>query len=611
MSEPSEKNNHVTILDSPELLPEALQAALKPVQTVSDSPIEESKTSGFLGIFGGKNFRPFNDRYWIGDEIGTGGMGLVYLGLDLQLQRQVAIKVIREDRKQSKLNEHRFLREARIASRLRHPGILGIHDFSVDTSGSAYIIMDLIEGKTMEQAIRESFDQDSNRLTLITAFLQVCQAISFAHSNGVVHRDLKPANIMVGDYGMATVLDWGLAKVISSDGFLDIEANEENEGACLQAKVHEWSASSNPIANTLFGTVMGTPHYFSPEQARGQVVDYRADVFSLGGILCHILTGSPPFSGDKLVDVYQQSVSGDISYALGQLDRCGAPIPIVQLAKRCLDPNIDSRPKSAIFLVEVLRDYFESGQRRAEEELVRFFELSLDLFCIANTQGYFCRLNDNFTRALGYTTKELTSQPFIEFVHPDDRPETLSELSRLAMGEPAIQFKNRYRHRDGHYIWLEWTARAIISEGMIYAVARDISERVRFESEKIRMESERLRLSEIVDSASDAIIRKDLNGVIESWNNGAERLLGYTAEEMIGNNIHRIIPIERLDEEDWILERIRQGESIEHFETVRIHKSGELIELSVSVRPNQGPSGSINGSWKIARRITKLGEGRS
>ncbi len=87
MSEPSEKNNHVTILDSPELLPEALQAALKPVQTVSDSPIEESKTSGFLGIFGGKNFRPFNDRYWIGDEIGTGGMGLVYLGLDLQLQR--------------------------------------------------------------------------------------------------------------------------------------------------------------------------------------------------------------------------------------------------------------------------------------------------------------------------------------------------------------------------------------------------------------------------------------------------------------------------------------------------------------------------------------------
>jgi PAS domain S-box-containing protein len=146
---------------------------------------------------------------------------------------------------------------------------------------------------------------------------------------------------------------------------------------------------------------------------------------------------------------------------------------------------------------------------------------------------------------------------------------------------------------------------------MIYAVARDISERVRFESEKIRMESERLRLSEIVDSASDAIIRKDLNGVIESWNNGAERLLGYTAEEMIGNNIHRIIPIERLDEEDWILERIRQGESIEHFETVRMHKSGELIEISVSVRPNQGPSGSINGSWKIARRITKLGEGRS
>jgi PAS domain S-box-containing protein len=221
---------------------------------------------------------------------------------------------------------------------------------------------------------------------------------------------------------------------------------------------------------------------------------------------------------------------------------------------------------------------------------------------ILEETGYVSLIRRNSTFKRGKT-----SQPFIEFVHPDDRSETLSELSRLAMGEPAIQFKNRYRHRDGHYIWLEWTARAIISEGMIYAVARDISERVRFESEKIRMESERLSLSEIVDSASDAIIRKDLNGVIESWNNGAERLLGYTAQEMIGNNIHCIIPFERLDEEDRILERIRQGESIEHFETVRIHKSGELIDISVSIRPNQGPTGSINGSWKIARRITKLG----
>lgn len=607
MCEQSEKNNIITIFDSPERLPEAQQAALKPDQSVSDPPINQSNTSGFLGSFGGKKFRPFNDRYWIGDEIGTGGMGLVYLGWDLQLQRQVAIKVIREDRKQSKLNEYRFLKEARIASRLRHPGILGIHDFSVDTSGSAYIIMDLIQGKTMEQAIRESFDQDSKRLTLIAAFLQVCHAISFAHSNGVVHRDLKPANIMVGDYGMATVLDWGLAKVISSDGFLDIESNEDVEGGYFQAQIHEWSASSNPMANTLFGTVMGTPHYSSPEQARGQVVDYRADVFSLGGILCHILTGSPPFSGDKLIDVHQQSVSGDLSYALGQLDRCGAPFPIVQLAKRCLDPNIDSRPKNASYLVEVLRDYFESGQRRAEEELVRFFELSLDLFCIANTQGFFCRLNDNFTRALGYTTKELTSQPFIDFVHPDDRSGTLSELLKIANGEPAIQFKNRYRHRDGHFIWLEWTARAIISEGVIYAVARDISERVRFESEKIRMESDRLRLSEIVDSASDAIIQKDLDGVIQSWNNGAEQLLGYTAQEMIGNKVHNIIPLERLDEQARILERIRRGESIDHFETVRIHKSGEWIEISISIRPIQDPSGVVTGVWKIARRIAKLG----
>jgi len=102
-------------------------------------------------VVANKTFRPFNERYWIGEQIGTGGMGLVHLGWDLNLQRHVAIKLIRDDRKVDKQVLHRFLREARIASRLRHPGILGIHDFSIESSGLGYIIMDLITGKTMEQ----------------------------------------------------------------------------------------------------------------------------------------------------------------------------------------------------------------------------------------------------------------------------------------------------------------------------------------------------------------------------------------------------------------------------------------------------------------------------
>jgi serine/threonine-protein kinase len=275
--------------------------------------------------------------------------------------------------------------------------------------------MDLITGKTLEQVIADTVVDESKRHSMLPTFLQICQAMVFAHANGVVHRDLKPANIMVGDYGVATVLDWGLAKILANNGLRSDNLDEEVVVPLTQTSIEESLEHPKPNFDTVSGTVMGTPYYLAPEQARGEVVDYRADVFSLGGILCHLLTGSPPFMGDKLSKVYKKSVSGNLSYAFDQLDRCGAPIPIVQLAKRCLDPSVESRPKDASFLVQRLQEYFDSGQRRAEEELVRFFDLSLDLFCIANTQGYFWRLNDNFSRALGYTAKELTSKPFIDF----------------------------------------------------------------------------------------------------------------------------------------------------------------------------------------------------
>lgn len=599
----STAKDHVTPLeaDSPLKTFEDSKADLR-LWHSNDKLFSQPQTPFLNGV---TTFRPFNNRFLIGDEIGKGGMGLVYLGWDLQLQRHVAIKIIREDHRKKKQNLLRFLREARIASQLRHPSILGIHDFDIDPNGSAYIIMDLITGKTMEQAINEAIDDEAKRASMLTTFFQICQAIAFAHAQGVVHRDLKPANIMVGDYGIATVLDWGLAKVLGTNAIQSHDSHEELFSSIAQTNFDQPGDSSNDTSNTIFGTVMGTLNYLSPEQARGEYVDFRTDVFSLGGILCHLLTGSPPFTGDKIVEVYRKCVTGDLSDAFAQLDRCGAPIPIVQLAKRCLDPKVDSRPSNALYLVDTLREYLESGQRRAEEELVRFFNLSLDLFCIANTQGFFWRLNDNFTRTLGYTIKELTSKPFLEFVHPDDQLQTLNEVQKLSRGEPTIQFINRYRHKNGNYISLEWTARSLEEEGVIYAVARDISDRIRLEKEKLRIESDCFRLSEIVDSASDAIIGKDLNGVIQSWNLGAEKLFGYTHSEMLGNSINRILPPDRFSEESAILQRIRNGERIEHFETVRIHKSGEPIDISASISPIRVPSGEIIGAATIARNIVK------
>jgi len=592
--------------------PDPFSERIGPVQTIEKSVALHKVLNGDGSAIdqkqanpakGPEKLHPFNARYLIGEEIGNGGMGLVYRGWDLQLQRDVAIKIIREDHYGNQQHLLRFLREARIASQLRHPSILGIHEFDSEPSGSAYIIMDLITGKTMGQAIADAIDDESKRQSLLSTFFQICQAMAFAHANGVVHRDLKPANIMVGDYGIATVLDWGLAKILGTGVFLSDNLCEELLIPLTLTNIEYPVEHPNSNFDTLYGTVMGTPYYLAPEQARGEVVDYRADVFSLGSILCHLLTGSPPFVGNKLFEVYQKSVSGDMSDAFDKLDRCGAPIPLVHLAKRCLDPNVSTRPKDASFLVESLKAYLESGQRRAEEELVRFFDLSLDLFCIANTEGYFWRLNDNFSRTLGYTAKELTSKPFIEFVHPDDRSDTVNEITKLSRGKPTIQFINRYRHKDGHYISLEWTARSVEDEGVIYAVARDVSERLQLEEEKRRVEADYFQLSEIVDSASDAIIGKNLDGLIQSWNTGAEKLFGYTSDEMVGKPITKLLPSDRLNEETTILRMLREGRRVEHFETVRVHKSGALLDISVCISPIRDASGKIIGASKIARNI--------
>jgi PAS domain S-box-containing protein len=133
---------------------------------------------------------------------------------------------------------------------------------------------------------------------------------------------------------------------------------------------------------------------------------------------------------------------------------------------------------------------------------------------------------------------------------------------------------------------------------VIYAVARDVSER-------LRLEEERFRLLEIVESARDAIIGKDLDGLIQSWNSGAEKLFGYAAEEMIGHSISRLLPADRLDEETEILRITREGGRVEHFETVRLHKSGARIEISVSISPIRDAKGKIIGASKFARKVNK------
>lgn len=440
-------------------------------------------------------------RYRLIREIGRGGMGVVHEGWDSQLCRSVAIKIMDNAQRLQPAGLQRFFREARIASQLSHPGIVTIHEFGVTLNGQAFIVMQLLLGRTLREILKAVTDRGRELPGLLTAFSEICQAMASAHGRGVIHRDLKPSNVMVCPYGVVSVMDWGVAKLLvadNGDAELVTPTGDERlerqptDGTNREDDNDQTAAVPAPN-HTLSGTIFGTPAYLPPEQARGEIdrVDCRSDVFGLGSILCEILTGTAPFAAKSSDDRCRQAAAADLGDAFERLDGCGGPLPLIGLTKRCLSPTPDARPADAGHVAAAVTEYLESGQRRAEQELVRFFDLSLDLFCIAGLNGTFHRLNDNVMSLLGYHAADLETQPFLDYVHPDDRDRTRQELSSLAEEKPTIQFLNRYRHAAGHYVWLEWNAQAVVEEGAVYAVARDVSEREAAFELRARMERDR------------------------------------------------------------------------------------------------------------------------
>lgn len=219
-------------------------------------------------------------RYRLVDKLGQGGMGGVFRVEDTALERQVALKVISVADPEGVWSE-RLLREARVIAKLEHPGIVPVHDAGVLPDGRPYYTMKLVQGKRLEEHIRKVAGL-SDRLRI---FLQICDAVAFAHVQGVLHRDLKPGNVMVGPFGEVLVMDWGLSKLVGGPGVEDF---------------HPGGATMGPRGGvttdgTAHGTVLGTPGYMSPEQTRGGApLDQRADIYSLGAILQFLLTDAVP-----------------------------------------------------------------------------------------------------------------------------------------------------------------------------------------------------------------------------------------------------------------------------------------------------------------------------
>ncbi|HEX5884368.1 MAG TPA: serine/threonine-protein kinase, partial [Pyrinomonadaceae bacterium] len=208
-------------------------------------------------------------RFRIEREIGTGGMGTVYLATHLELERTVAVKIIKRECAADADVADRFLREARTMAKLRHANAAMIFDAGSLPDGRHFIVMEFVEGETLSQALaREGRFGASKAVSIAT---QICDVLEEAHRLGIVHRDLKPSNILLGKRGVC-VLDFGVAKVLASS-----------------------AESTFTHASTGSGQLIGTPRYMSPEQCLGQRVGARSDLYSLGVLLYEMLAGRPPF----------------------------------------------------------------------------------------------------------------------------------------------------------------------------------------------------------------------------------------------------------------------------------------------------------------------------
>lgn len=314
---------------------------------------------------------PQIDGYEVNEVLGRGGIGVVYRARDLTLGRDVAIKLLQDRYASDSPIGRRFADEARITAQLQHPGIPPVHELGTLPNGRPFLVMKLIKGRTLEQLLAARSSPSDDRGRFAAAFEQVCQAVAYAHAHHVIHRDLKPSNVMVGAFGEVQVMDWGLAKVLAEpEAAPPVPDAARDAPAAATIRITRGARHETQAYDLL-----GTPAFMSPEQAIGAIdrIDARSDVYSLGGIMCAILTGRPPFVADTVEATRQLAAQARLEDARARLAACGAEPGVVALCLRCLAPEPDSRPQDAgevATVVATLRAAAEERARRAELERV-------------------------------------------------------------------------------------------------------------------------------------------------------------------------------------------------------------------------------------------------
>lgn len=271
-------------------------------------------------------------HYEIIKQIGAGGMGEVYLAKDTRLERKTAIKILPGSVAHDEERMQRFVREAKSASALNHPNIITIYEIG-ETDDTHFIATEYIEGATLRERLKSS---PVNLKSALEMAIQVASALDAAHRTGIIHRDIKPENVMIRPDGLVKILDFGIAKLTEKPAVIDLEA------------------ATVINAQTQTGMIIGTAAYMSPEQARGETVDARSDIFSFGLILYEMIAGKPPFEGKNAIEI----IGSILNKEPVPLSRQTAEVPheIERIVEKTLRKDREQRYQTAKDLLIDLKD---------------------------------------------------------------------------------------------------------------------------------------------------------------------------------------------------------------------------------------------------------------
>ena len=328
-----------------ELLARAVQSSVRVLRRRSDSGLRREPQFVDARPEEAPELPESLDRYRVEYELGRGGVGIVYRIADDDLNRSLAIKVLRPSLASDPSFRAQFDAEARLCASLEHPGIVPVHEVGRLTDGRPFFTMRLVHGQTLLRAMRSEGSKRPRRL--IPILIKACEAVAYAHDRGIAHGDLKPENIMVGEFGEVQTMDWGFAQ-----SFADESPGEHR------------------------ARVVGTPAYMAPELARGQLDQLRptCDVFALGAILVFLITGRPLYEGETKNEIFEAAYRGDTAAATTRLAAVrGVDRHLAKLALRCIDPDPDRRPQNGAQLASALEsvlDAIETRTRRLRATLL-------------------------------------------------------------------------------------------------------------------------------------------------------------------------------------------------------------------------------------------------